>query len=112
MRNVGGSVGISLVTTFVARDAQSQQAVLAARLTPYDAVTRSGLQSAASALADAGQTSAPQKALGLMYRSLVGQSELLAFLNTFRWFALMCILCIAVALLFKKSQARGPIAVH
>ncbi|MFY9924050.1 MAG: DHA2 family efflux MFS transporter permease subunit [Opitutaceae bacterium] len=112
MRNVGGSVGISLVTTFVARSAQAQQVVLAARLTPYDTVTRSGLRSAASALAAAGQASAPQKALGVMYRALLGQSELLAFLDTFRWFALMCILCIASALLFKKSQARGPVAVH
>jgi hypothetical protein len=86
--------------------------VLAARLTPYDAVTRSGLQSAAAAIAAAGQSSAPQKALGAMYRTLLGQSELLAFLNTFRWFALMCVLCIAGALLFKKSQARGPVAVH
>jgi len=112
MRNVGGSVGISLVTTFVARSAQAQQVLLAARLTPYDTVTRSGLRSAASALAAAGQASAPQKALGVMYRALLGQSELLAFLDTFRWFALMCILCIASALLFKKSQARGPVAVH
>jgi DHA2 family multidrug resistance protein len=112
MRNVGGSVGISLVTTFVARNAQAQQVALAAHLTPYDAVVRSGLQSTAAALAAAGQASASQKALGVMYRALLGQSELLAFLNNFRWFALMCVLCIASALLFKKSQARGPVALH
>jgi DHA2 family multidrug resistance protein len=112
MRNVGGSVGISLVTTLVARNAQLQQVFLAARLTPYDAATRSGLQSAASALSAAGQASAPQKALGLMYRELLGQSELLAFLYSFRWFALLCVVCIAAALFFKKSQAHGPIAVH
>ena len=112
MRNVGGSVGISLVTTLVARSAQAQQVVLAARLTPYNAATRSGLQSATSALVAAGEASAPQKALGLMYRALLGQSELLAFLANFRWFALMCVLCIACALFFRKSQARGPISVH
>ena len=44
--------------------------------------------------------------------SLSGNAELLAFLNNFRWFALMCVLCIAAALFFKKSQARGPVAVH
>ena len=60
----------------------------------------------------AGQASAPQKALGLMYRSLLGQSELLAFLYSFRWFALVCVVCIVAALFFKKSQAHGPIAVH
>jgi DHA2 family multidrug resistance protein len=112
MRNVGGSVGISFVTTFVARSAQAQQVVLAARLTPYDAVSRSALHSAASAIAAAGPASAPQKALGVIYRELLGQSELLAFLSNFRWFALLCVLCIAGALFFKKSQARGPVAVH
>jgi MFS transporter, DHA2 family, multidrug resistance protein len=52
---------------------------------PPDAVRRGhpfGPPSAASALAAAGQASAPQKALGVMYRALLGQSELLAFLNT------------------------------
>jgi MFS transporter, DHA2 family, multidrug resistance protein len=112
MRNVGGSVGISLVTTLVARSAQAQQVTLAARLTPYDSVTRAGLQHAATALAAAGQSSAPRKALGLMYRSLLGQSELLAYLANFRWFALTCVLCIACALFFRKSQAHGPISIH
>ncbi len=35
MRNVGSSVGISFVTTFVARRSQFHQSVLAAHLTPY-----------------------------------------------------------------------------
>ena len=103
MRNVGGSLGISLVTTLVARSAQAHQVLLAADLTPYDAAVRSSLAS----------STVPQRtALGLMYRALVGQSNLLAFLDDFRWFALLCVLCVAGALLFKKSRARGPIAVH
>jgi DHA2 family multidrug resistance protein len=112
MRNVGGSVGISFVTTFVARSAQARQVFLAARLTPYDAAARSGLQSAAYALRAAGRSPAPRDALGVMYRALLGQSELLAFLDNFRWFALMCVFCIAGALLLRKSRARGPVAVH
>jgi DHA2 family multidrug resistance protein len=110
MRNVGGSVGISLVTTLVARSAQVQQVFLAARLTPYDAAVRASLASSAAASA---HSAAPQQtALGLMYRALVGQANLLAFLDNFRWFALLCVFCVAGALLFKKSQARGPVAVH
>jgi DHA2 family multidrug resistance protein len=103
MRNVGGSVGISLVTTLVARSAQAQQVFLAAHLTPYDAAVRASLASAA----------VPHEvALGMMYRALVGQASLLAFLDNFRWFALLCVFCVAGALLLKKSRARGPVAVH
>jgi DHA2 family multidrug resistance protein len=110
MRNVGGSVGISLVTTLVARSAQTQQVVLAARLTPYDATVRSSL---ASATAAAAASSTPhQTALGLMYRDLLGQANLLAYLENFRWFALLCVFCVAVSLLLKKSQLRGPVAGH
>ncbi len=112
MRNLGGSVGISLVTTIAARSAQAYQVLLAAHLTPYDAATRSGLAAAAQAAAAAGSASPQQTALGTMYRALVAQSNLLAFLEDFRWFALLCVFCVAGALLLKKSQARGPIAVH
>jgi MFS transporter, DHA2 family, multidrug resistance protein len=110
MRNVGGSLGISLVTTLVARSAQAQQVFLAARLTPYDAAVRSMLASAAAA--SASPAAAQQTALGRMYQELVGQSNLLAYLENFRWFALLCVLCLAVALLLRKSQARGPVAAH
>jgi DHA2 family multidrug resistance protein len=103
MRNVGGSFGISLVTTLVARSAQAHQVILAAHLTPYDAAVRASLGSGA----------APQQtALGQMYRALLGQSSLLAFLDNFRWFALLGVFCVAGALLLKKSKARGPVAAH
>jgi DHA2 family multidrug resistance protein len=109
MRNVGGSVGISLVTTLVARSSQAQQVLLAAHLTPYDGAVRSSLASAAASV----HAAAPQQAaLGLMYRALLGQSSLLAYLQNFRWFALLCVFCVAGALLLRKSQARGPVAVH
>jgi DHA2 family multidrug resistance protein len=110
MRNVGGSVGISLVTTLVARSAQAHQVILAARLTPYDAAVRASLASVAGASIP--PAAAQQTALGLMYRTLVRQSDLLAFLDNFRWFALLCVLCVIGALLLRKSQARGPVAVH
>ena len=36
MRNIGGSFGISLATTLVARSAQAHQAMIVGHLTPYD----------------------------------------------------------------------------
>ncbi len=113
MRNVGGSVGISAVTTLVARGAQAHQTVLAARLTPYDAAYNSMLETMTRYFSTpAGAATGREQALGSIYHTLVEQSNLLAYLDNFRMFALLCFVCITGALLLKKAQLRGPIAAH
>ncbi len=113
MRNVGGSVGISLVTTFVARSAQVHQSTLAAHLTPYDTAYQSALQTMASSFAAHNSSLAAQQlAMGSMYHTLVSQANLLAYLDNFRWFALLCIACLFGALLLKKVKVHAPIAAH
>jgi DHA2 family multidrug resistance protein len=114
MRNVGGSVGISLVTTLVARSAQAHQTVLAAHLTPYDAAYQARVQTMTTAFAAHGDTvTAHQQALGSVYHTLLTQANLLAYLDNFRWFALLCFVCIIGAFLLKKATINsGPISVH
>ena len=113
MRNVGGSVGISLVTTLVARSAQAHQTTLAAHLTPYDAAYESALNRMASAFANSGNAvAAHQQALGSLYHTLLAQANLLAYLDNFRWFALLCLACIFAALLLKKVKVHAAIAAH
>ncbi len=113
MRNMGGSVGISLVTTLLARGAQMHQTVLAAHVTPYDSAYTSRLQALTAQLApQAGPVAARQEALASLYHSLVTQANLLAYLDNFRWFALVAAGCLVGALLFRKSRASGPISVH
>ena len=56
---------------------------------------------------------AQQQAGELMYGSLVQQSTLLAFVDTFRLLALLSLLCIPVVFLLKKIKpAGGSIAMH
>jgi DHA2 family multidrug resistance protein len=114
MRNVGGSVGISMVTTLVARTAQVHQTMLVADLTPYDTAYRSSLQSATSAFAARGDGlfTAHQQAVGSLYHTLLTQANLLAYLDNFRWFTLLCFACLAAALLFKHVKVHGPVAAH
>ncbi len=113
MRNVGGSVGISLVTTLVARSAQGHQTYLAAHLTPYDPAYQSRLQAVTNVMsAHADAVTAHQQALGSIYNTLVGQANLLAYLDNFRWFALLCFACIAGALLLKKAKVSAPVVGH
>ncbi len=106
MRNLGGSVGISLVTTTLARQAQVHQVTLAAHVTPYDTAT----QQTFFALI---QHMSPQEAYAVLYGRVLEQANLWAFVSNFRFMAFLCLGSIALAFLFKKVRAaKGPIAVH
>ncbi|HEY7546260.1 MAG TPA: DHA2 family efflux MFS transporter permease subunit, partial [Blastocatellia bacterium] len=115
MRNLGGSLGISISTTVLARGAQVHQAMLVSHMTPYDAAFQERLHQMQSAFASqAGAAQATEQAYGVMYRMVVKQSSLLAFLDGFWILTLLCLLCIPLIFLFKnvKSKAGAEIAAH
>jgi DHA2 family multidrug resistance protein len=103
-----------MVTTLVARMAQSHQTTLVADLTPYDPAYQSSLQSMTTALAARGDAlvTAHQQAVGSMYHTLLTQANLLAYLDNFRWFTLLCFACLVGALLLKNVKVPGPMAAH
>jgi len=106
MRNIGGSIGISMVTTMLARQSQSHQTVLAAHVTPYDPQTQQTLLGLL-------QHMSPERALGVLYGRVLEQSALWAFVSNFRSMAFLCFGCILLAFVFRRVQAaKGPIEVH
>ena len=105
VRNIGAGVGISLVTTSVSRTAQTHQTTLAAHFTPYDSVFQQKLLAMRQGLS-------LDQAYGAFNGALIKQASLLAYVDTFRWMALGCLLCVPLVLLFKKTKARGPVAAH
>jgi DHA2 family multidrug resistance protein len=113
MRNIGGSIGISVATTLLARRAQVHQAVLVSHVTPYDTAARQRLLTLTRALAvDSGPVDAKRQALAALYAIIVKQARLLAFLDVFRFLAVMALLCFPLVLLLRKAKAPGPIVVH
>ena len=114
MRNVGGSIGISLATTLVARGGQIHQALMAGHLTPYDTQSQQFLHSTARALsAFSDSVTAQRQAYGILYGVLVQQANLAAYIDTFAFLAGLCLLSIPAVLMFKKVRARGgPVAMH
>jgi len=110
MRNIGGSIGISLATTFVARHAQGHQTDLAAHFTPYDAAYRERVQTLQSAL---GTPHDSTLAIANLYHTLVQQATTMAYVDTFRWLALLCLIGTPAVIFFKKVQSRGaPALAH
>jgi DHA2 family multidrug resistance protein len=114
MRNLGGSFGIAMVTTLIARRAQVHQALMVGHLTPYDPAYTQALAAAQHALTPgSGTWLAHERALGLVYNSLLQQSSLWAFVENFRLFGLLCLVCLPLILLFKRvRRGQKSIAAH
>jgi len=113
-RNIGGSIGISLTTTLVARGTQTHQALLVGHLSPYRPEFQQYLQSATGMLSQySDPVTAQQQAYGLLYGTVLQQSSLFAFVDTFRLLAVLCLLCVPVVLLLKKAKSTGgSVAMH
>jgi DHA2 family multidrug resistance protein len=114
MRNLGGSFGIAFVSTIIVRRAQVHQALMVGHLTPFDPVYVERLAAATKALTpQSGPVLAQAQAHGLIYSTLLGQSSLWAFVENFRMFGFLCLLCLPLVLIFKRVK-RGPggTAVH
>jgi len=107
-RNVGGSIGISLVNTIVARHEQLHQNELVRSLVPSSTNFQNQLQSLEQYLYIQGYSpvQAMQKAYGLIGRELTAQSALWAYVDDFRYLALVCFACIPVVFMLKKAVRR------
>ncbi len=114
-RNIGGSIGISLVTTLEARRAQVHQNILVSHLTAYDHGYQAALDHLNRTLQAAGSsaTEAMARAHGMIYSELVRQSSMLAFVDVFWLLALTCLAMIPLMFLMKKTRPqKGPVAAH
>ena len=107
LRNLGGSVGISLITTLIARGSQTHQATMIGHLSPYEPAFATRLNQMAASLGGVTNPDAIQRANALLHRVLQGQSALWAYVEQFRLLALVCLFCAPLVFLFKKTS--GPV---
>jgi DHA2 family multidrug resistance protein len=113
MRNIGGSVGISIVTTFLARDAQVHQAMMAAHLSASNPALQQRLHQTTAALTPTyGAHEAISRAYQLIYNSVLGQAQLWSFVDNFRWVALITVICAFAVFFFHKVRAGKAVAAH
>jgi DHA2 family multidrug resistance protein len=109
MRNIGGSIGIASVTTFLVRGSQKHQSYLAANITagsPSVAAMLHGLQAKLS-MGGVDSYAACQKALGTLYEGMQRQASLLAYTDDFQLLGYLSLLCIPLALLFHRMRKHS-----
>jgi DHA2 family multidrug resistance protein len=113
-RNMGGSVGISLVQTLLSRRAQVHQMSLSAHTSGYDAAFRGAASQIAKNLTNAGvpMAQATQMAYGRIYGNVLRQAQVLAYIDTVWLFAIAVACMVPLAFLMKKSAGGGMRGAH
>jgi MFS transporter, DHA2 family, multidrug resistance protein len=113
-RNIGGSVGISFVTTLLARRAQFHQTVLVTHLSNYNWHFVGTVQTLAHGFVAAGSGTwmATRQAYGAIGAMVAQQASLLAFIDNFHMLGLICLGLIPLVFLMKKAQPGGHGAAH
>jgi DHA2 family multidrug resistance protein len=113
-RNIGGSVGISLVTTMLARRATFHQVRLTENLSAANPQFEKILQGMSGTFQGGGVApgTALQQTYAMIQGNLIRQSTMLAYIDNF-WLLGAIILClIPCVFLMKKSKPGGGLAVH
>jgi DHA2 family multidrug resistance protein len=101
MRNIGSSIGTSMVTTLIARRAQFHQVYLVRHAAPGQPTFTQAVKALAAHLAVLGldASRATSQAYARIYRGLIGQATTLAYIDTF-W-----VLCVGAGIMFLLSFA-------
>ncbi len=109
-RNMGGDIGIAMVTTLIARRAQVHQERIGSHFVPGTQAFTAKLSGIAQAFERAGMSSveATKRAYGALYRQLIQQAQTLAYLDTLFVFA--CFAALMVPLVLLTKAARGQAA--
>ncbi|MEA3017080.1 MAG: transporter, family, multidrug resistance protein [Sphingomonadales bacterium] len=103
-RNIGGSIGISLVTTLLARNLQTSHADLAAQVTPFRIPVAD--PAVADRLGNYGES-----ALAILDAEINRQALMIAFIDDFHLMMLVTLAALPLVLLLRKAKsapAGGP----
>jgi MFS transporter, DHA2 family, multidrug resistance protein len=112
VRNIGGSTGVALATTLLARRAQEHQATLIGHLHPWNPAMAERLQDWAEHFTSQGADSftAARRAMAMLYRETVVQAQVLSYADDF-WLMLAVFCGVLVLIPFmhrvRAEAARG-----
>jgi len=120
MRNVGGSIGISIATTLLTRRADVHQNEILSSA-PGGIAGQGGLSNGGGFFQGTQQALTPYyghansltPAQASLYQQLQRQASAWAFVDVFRWLSLLCFFCVIIVWFFKKVKpGKAPAGAH
>jgi DHA2 family multidrug resistance protein len=114
MRNIGGSIGISIAATLLTRRADVHQNLIVNSVPRTGQQFQNSLHNATSYLTDPyGHANAQAPAAASLYRELLRQSSYWAFVDVFRWLSLLSFFCVLFVWMLKKVKpGKSPVGAH
>ena len=109
MRNVGGSVGISMVTSILTRRTQYHQARLSESMSTLNPAFSHAIQGAQSSLIRHGASAAnaASQAYGVVMNSILRQASVLAYIDCFYILAVVFGMMVPLVFMMRKVKAGG-----
>jgi DHA2 family multidrug resistance protein len=104
IRNLGSSVGISIMQALVVSNTQAMHASLAGRLDPADPVVRSGLPGFFDLHTAAGRLA--------LNAEITRQANMVAYVDDFKLMFIITIACMPMLLLMRRPRRAGAEPVH
>jgi DHA2 family multidrug resistance protein len=113
-RNIGGSVGISFLSTMLARRSQAFQHLLVGQLTATSPQLHERLSQLQRALSIAGPAQAMRRAYGALYLTVQREAALLSYVSIIRDLAVLSAVLVPLVLLLLKRNSPGaaPAGAH
>jgi DHA2 family multidrug resistance protein len=114
MRNVGGSIGISIAQTLLTRRTDVHQNEILNSVPQTGQQFQNSLGQAQHALTNTfGAANSLHPAQAELYQQLSRQAAIWSFVDVFRWLSLLCFLCVGVVWTFKKVKpGKAPAGAH
>jgi DHA2 family multidrug resistance protein len=110
LRNVAGSIGISLATAGITERTQVRQSYLAGHLNTFNPAFNEYIAQTAAALRAMGRAAgdATSQAMGMALQTLNLQAAVLAYRDVFGYCAIAAFCIVPITLLFEARTSAGP----
>ncbi len=115
MRNLGGSIGIAVTGTLLARKQQAYVNVFGTNVDVYSSVTQRAFEAARAGFLAAGadMTTATQRAYAALFGMVQQQATMVAFVSLFRLLGGIFLLLLPLILLMKRPRGgAGAVGAH
>jgi MFS transporter, DHA2 family, multidrug resistance protein len=114
MRNLGGSVGIAVTGTLLARKQQEYFNVMGAHVTSYSQAAVQSLEAARNGFLASGSdaATATQRAYAAVFGTVQRQATMVAFVDLFRLLGIIFLLLLPLVLLMRRPRGREAAAAH
>jgi MFS transporter, DHA2 family, multidrug resistance protein len=115
MRNLGGSIGIAVTGSLLARQQQAYVNILGANVDAYAPASRSAFEAARASFMAGGAdiTTATQRAYAALFGTVQQQASMVSFVQLFRLLGVIFLLLLPLILLMKRPRGGGgAVAAH